>query len=72
MSKESFKNLVGDKCKKAAFNHLMKMKDSHSKLKDLKYDDLCLQPYFYDGSFSSNDARLLFLFRTRMVRVYNN
>ena len=72
MSKESFKNFVGDKCRIAAFNHLIKLKDSHSKLKDLKYNDLCLQPYFYDGSFSSNDARLLFLFRTRMVRVYNN
>ncbi len=72
MSQYSWKNLVGNKCKKAAFDYLLNLKDSHSKLKDLSYDDLCLQSYFTDGSLNSNDARLLFLFRTRMVRVYNN
>ena len=31
-----------------------------------------MQPYLCDGTFHSGEARILFRFRTRMVRVGNN
>ena len=31
-----------------------------------------MQPYLCDGTFHSGDAKILFRFRTRMVRVGNN
>ena len=72
MSKEAFKELVKQKCSKLAFSNLLKLKSSHSKLKNLSYDNLAMQPYLVDGAFTEEDVRLIFLFRTRMIDVRNN
>jgi hypothetical protein len=71
-SREQFKTLVATKCREAAFKHLMDLKTSHSKMASLDYEELKIQPYFVDKTINSNDAKLLFKFRTRMVRVKRN
>ena len=43
MSKNKFKKLVKTKVKQAAFNFLMNLKGSHSKLNNLKYKELKMQ-----------------------------
>ena len=67
-----FKDLVQKHCDKAAFEHLSELKSTHSKMSNTKYEKLHMQPYLHDKSFHSGDARILFRFRTRMVRVRAN
>ena len=69
---EQFKQIVKDKCRSTAFTELMRAKSNHSKMSPLSYDELKVQSYLIDGNFHSGDARLLFSFRTRMVKVRNN
>ena len=71
-SHEQFKQIVKKKCRSTAFAELMKAKSNHSKMSPLPYDELKVQSYLIDGNFHSGDARLLFSFRTRMVKVRNN
>ena len=71
-SQYQFKELVKERCHETAFQHLLALKESHSKLSGITYDDLKMQPYLQDGTFHSGDARVLFRFRTRMIRVGNN
>ena len=71
-SQYQFKNLVKERCCECAFQHLITLKETHSKLSGLSYEELMMQPYLCDGNFHSGDARILFRFRTRMVRVGNN
>ena len=68
-SKETFKKLVKDSCMNIAFSNLTNLQKSHSKMSNVKYADFKMQSYFHDGSI---DARSLFLYRTRMIRVRNN
>ena len=67
-----FKDLVQRKCNEAAFEHLSNLKSTHSKLSNIKYEKLQMQPYLHEKTFHSGDARVLFRFRTRMVRVRAN
>ena len=50
----------------------MQSKNTHSKMAQLSYKKLEIQPYLKDGVLNSSDARLLFDFRTRMVDVGHN
>ena len=68
-SKETFKETIKDRCRKRAFLNLLSAQTNHSKMSSIKYDTFKLQSYFSDGSI---DARTLFLYRTRMIRVSNN
>ena len=63
------KKLVSESCRKLAFSQLQMLQRSHSKMSNVVYEEFKIQPYFNDESI---DARTLFLFRTRMVRVQNN
>ena len=71
-SQYQFKNLVKERCRETAFQHLLALKETHSKLSSIRYEELMMQPYLCDGTFHSGDSRILFRFRTRMVRVGNN
>ena len=68
-SHDTFKNMVLQSCRKLAFSRLLLIQGTHSKMSNIRYDKFQIQPYFLDGAI---DARALFLFRTRMVRVGNN
>ena len=71
-SKQAFKKLVKSKASVLTFQKLMKKKESHSKLKYLKYSCLESQEYFRRESLTKQDARIIFLFRTRMYDFWGN
>ena len=69
MSKESLKNLLKIKVQEAAFQELLASKSSLSKMSDLKYDKLIMQPYLSINSVSNTHKRLEFSWRTKMLKV---
>ena len=71
MKKEAFKNFVKEKIKMSAFGYLMKLKEKHSKMDNLNYAKINLQPYF-KSNFYRQEVQNLFKFRTRMAKVKNN
>ena len=56
-SKESFKNMVKKHAKDYAFNCLMERKSSHSKLRNISYDELSLQKYLKRQDITVNQAK---------------
>ena len=68
----SFKYLVSEKCRAKAFKSLIDAKNCHSKMANLSYSKFEMQAYLKDGVLNCTDARLLFKFRTRMVKVGDN
>ena len=71
-SEYSFKKLVMKKAKQYAFEKFLKMKASHSKLKDLHYEDLQMQHYLKSKDLTVEEARTIFWFRTRMAQFRDN
>ena len=69
MSTDRFKQLITSSSRNLALSELITIQKTHSKLSRLNYSELNMQPYFNDATI---DARSLFLYRTRMVRVYSN
>ena len=67
-SKESFRSIVRKKAKELAVNTLKQVKESHTKMDNLDYNDLEMQQYLKDERIKVNQARALFRFRTRMAR----
>ena len=72
LSHDKFKGIVREKYRSAALKQLLIAKSSHSKMTSLNYRELKTQPYLFDKSFHSGDAKLLFSLRSRMVKVRNN
>ena len=71
-SADSFKNMVKVKSKEFAWKKFMRAKIDHSKLDNLWYSDLNIQKYLTASKFTAEEARMLFLFRTRMARFEEN
>ena len=71
-SKSSFKAIVKKKTNEFAADTLKLVKESHSKMSNLDYDDLEMQQYLKDENIKTNQARALFRFRTRMARFWEN
>ena len=69
MSKEAIKSKVKTNIKEVAFDFLVTAKKSLTKLADLSYDKLSIQSYLLDPQISSRHKRLLFQWRTRMIKV---
>ena len=55
MSRRKFKKFITQKVRKAAFDHLIKLKNSPSKIKHINYKKLEVQPYIL--SEKSNQRR---------------
>ena len=74
LSKYKFKNILKKKIEKKAFDDLMKIKENHSKMSNIIYDDkLKGQSYLKSDSDLTNDEKqLLFKLRTRMAEFRNN
>ena len=72
MKKETFKKLVKEKCDDVVLNYLLEGNDKKSKMKDLKYYQLKMQPYLSSSKLSTRRKKYLFQFRTRMVPVGHN
>ena len=71
-SKYQMKKLVKEATKKAALKYLLNLKENMSKMKDLEYSDLQLQPYLSSDKINIRLKKLLFKLRTRMTQVGHN
>ena len=68
-----FKEIVKESVKKKAFDDLIKLNKTHSKMDNLNYDQLKIQNYLKTDSKMTNDEKqLLFRMRTRMTDVKLN
>ena len=57
---------------KLAKKYLSKLKEKHSKLKNIKFDKISFQKYLTDPRLSPSEVKLLFQLRTRMFPVKEN
>ena len=72
-TKETFKSIVKDKCKKAAFEFLLEeQKKVNRKMGKLKYTELKMQNYLQSNIITTSQKKLLYRLRVRMVNVSNN
>ena len=80
MNTERFKKLIKSKVKEASFKYLTDLQQTHSKIKNIKYDDLTIQPYLSSSLFSKSEVSTLFRLRSRTIpgikndfrQLYNN
>ena len=81
MSKEKFQNFLKEKIKKRAFEYLIAKKEKNkerSKVKDVNYTNLEIQPYLLPNSLSKKTSesiqlcRFIFSLRCRMLQVREN
>ena len=71
-SEFSFKHQVKLKSIEYAWKKFMRAKIGHTKMDDLWYSDLELQPYFKSNKFTVEQVRTIFRFRTRMAQFGEN
>ena len=71
-SKESLSKEVKKSCRDKAFDDLMSKQEEYSKGSSLEYGQLRMRSYLKSTSINSTEAKLIFKFRSRMVRVKNN
>ena len=69
MKKEEFKKLVKEKCREISLAYLLEGNQEKSKMKNLKYYELSLQPYLTSNEITTRRKKYLFKFRTRMTNV---
>ena len=66
------KRLVKEATKRTAFKYLIELKGSLSKMKDLHYSDLSLQPYLVSDKLNTREKKFLYLLTVRMTNVGHN
>ena len=71
-SKQSFKKLVKKQVRELALLRLIQKKDGHSKMTNLEYANLEMQEYLKNMEMTSNQAKIVFSFRTRMAKYSEN
>ena len=69
-SEEQFKASVKANIRKAAIKHLNQLKESHSKVKHISYEELKIQPYLKSPLFSNMEPSLLFDLRSRTDETF--
>ena len=72
ITKYKFTKLVKEQVTKFTLKVLLESKDKHSKMKNVNYEKLKIQPYFIKDSISTHDARNIFRYRTRMLNFKEN
>ena len=72
ISKDAFKKKVKRGARSAALNYLNSLKETHSKLENIEFNNLECQEYFNDKRLSPNEVKLLFNLRTRMFNCKDN
>ena len=71
-SSQAYKKSVKIKIRKAALKYLNDLKNSHTKIKHIKYETLKLQDYLKSPMFSNTDVNTLFALRSRMIKCKVN
>ena len=66
--KYGFKKWLRQKIKEAAFNELIGIQASHSKVRDIVYNSLETQPYLNNPKFSNSECKLLLALRSHSIR----
>ena len=67
MTKESFKKVIKEKIKTAAFDYLRTLQAKHSKIQDIVYRRLEIQPYMVSPVFLDEEVNILHSLRSRAV-----
>ena len=68
----SFKQIVKIKTKEYTLDYLQQMKQKHSKMKNLHYDELKIQNYLNNEEITVKEAQNIFRFRTRTANFKEN
>ena len=72
MKKQKFKNIVKSLARNCALQYLKALKQTHSKLDGITYNNLELQSYLTSPLFNNESRNLLFRLRTRTVNGIRN
>ena len=72
MSKSEYKKHIKELVQIASYKYLMKEKEKHTKLDDVTYTDLKIQPYLTDCKFSKEERKLLIALRSRCHSAKTN
>ena len=72
IKKNIFKKIVKKKVTALALHDLNKIKESHSKVQNIKYVNFNIKKYIISGLFNTKEICLLFKIRTRMLDVKIN
>ena len=72
LSKKAFQKIVKDTIRSAAFDYLIKLKNTHSKVAHISYKTLEMQDYLKPSMFPADLAKFTFLCRSRMLAVGEN
>ena len=72
MKQAKFSELVKKQCRSVALEYLLNIKESHSKMDNLKYSELKLQSLYKSKQVYSTTAKNIFKWRTRMFELKNN
>jgi len=72
MSKNKFKKIVKSKMEEVAKQYLLKLKNKHSKMKNITFNKMKCQSYLSDFRINASETKLLFQLRTRMFPVKEN
>ena len=67
---ELFKTSVNRKVREAALTHLKNMQQTHTKVKDIQYDELKTQQYLKSPLFSNSETSLLYALRSRTADTF--
>ena len=64
--------MVKVKTKDYALKYLLELKEKHSKMDSLQYDELKIQNYLKDTNIPVKEAQIVFRYRTRMAKFKEN
>ena len=64
--------MINLKIKKYTFEYLIKLKGSHSKMRNNSYEKLQIQSYLENSQLSVENKRDIFSYRTRMAEFGEN
>ena len=72
MSKNQFKILLRERIKVVAFEYLINIKNTQSKIKSIQYSTLKIQKYLISSELDSDSASFIFLCRSKMLDLKAN
>ena len=66
-SSKCHKNYIKQRIREAAFGYLQEKQQSHSKIKEIQYQNLETQNYMKSSLFNNSEVSILFALRSRYV-----
>ena len=74
MRKSNFMSIIKDKIQMQTFQDMEKIKSSHTKVKEIKHENMKMQKYLQANSckITNKEAQLIFKLRCRTINVKRN